>query len=164
MIDFDAEVRRLLAYDPETGALTYREKPCRRILAGDPAGTVRKDGYRQVKVGGKLVYSHRIAFFLMEGRWPDEEIDHANGDPSDNRWANLRPARRAENAANLGRSKVNRSGFKGVYWHQGDAKWMARIRQNGKTTYIGSYDTAEEAARAYEKRARSLHGEFARAG
>jgi hypothetical protein len=53
------------------------------------------------------------------------------------------------------------SGFKGVTWFKRDSKWMAQIGINGKNRYLGYYETAEQAARAYDIAARELHGEFA---
>jgi hypothetical protein len=92
------------------------------------------------------------------GEWPTDLIDHANGDPSDNRLCNLREANRATNAANARRPRDNTSGFKGVSWAKSARKWRATLA--GK--HIGIYDTKEDAASAYARAAKELHGEFAR--
>ena len=87
--------------------------------------------------------------------------DHINGDRLDNRRANLRVCTHAENARNRGGDSRNKSGYKGVNSSKNGKRWMAYIRLAGKTTNLGTYDTKEEAARAYDEAALSLHGEFA---
>lgn len=155
--------KEFLAYDPDTGVMRWKKKPCDRIMAGAIAGTVRPDGYIQIRLFRKFYMAHRIAFLLMTGRWPHEEIDHINCDRANNRWSNLREATRQQNQVNQPITAANKSGLKGVSWHRRDNRWMARIRRAGKATYIGIYDSPEEAHAAYIVAARALHGEFARA-
>lgn len=90
-----------------------------------------------------------------------ELVDHVNGDGLDNRRSNLRQATPAQNACNRGLSSNNTSGFKGVYRSRG-GRWLAQIQFKKKLTFLGSHETREEAARAYDAAARELHGEFAR--
>ena len=100
-----------------------------------------------------FVYLHREVL-----GFPDSEhIDHANRDKLDNRRANLRPCTKAQNQANLpGR---NRWGYKGVQITGN--QFAALIRDGDKRRYLGRYATPEEAARAYDRAAREVHGEFA---
>ena len=88
-----------------------------------------------------------------------ELADHENHDTLDNRRANLRKATKRQNTFNQRKARDNTSGFKGVTWRKGLA--VARIRGNGKLLHIGSFLTAEEAARAYDEAAIRYHGEFA---
>lgn len=88
--------------------------------------------------------------------------DHRNGDGLDNRRCNLRSATVAENGRNRRMSANNTSGFRGVYWRKSKGKWEASIGHLGRQPHLGAFDSAEEAARAYDEAARVLHGEFAR--
>lgn len=150
-------LKELFHYDPATGLLTWRVSKG-RSKAGSKAGSIRKDGYVQVRVGGRFYYVHRVAWAIMTGRWPAHLVDHRNTDPSDNRWENLRAATVTQNHAN--KNGYSETGLKGV--RPDKKKWMARIGMNGKTHYIGSFDTPEEANAAYLEAATRSFGEYAR--
>lgn len=106
---------------------------------------------------GRNVMLHR----LIMGVGPRQIVDHINHDSLDNRRSNLRLATNQQNSFNSRLSKRNTSGYKGVAWKARDQKWRARIRNGIKEIHIGTFDTAEEAAHAYDRAARELHGEFA---
>jgi len=91
-----------------------------------------------------------------------EEVDHINGDRLDNRRENLRVATHSQNAANAGRQRNNKSGFKGVHWRKQNQRWITYIKHNGKMNYIGAFDTPEAAHEAYREAATKFFGEFAR--
>jgi HNH endonuclease/AP2 domain len=96
----------------------------------------------------------------MTGKWCRVIIDHRDGDPSNNRWDNLRRATVAQNGANKPRHRNNTSGFKGVCRDRG--RWRAAIYKNGRRHPLGNFPTPEAAHAAYVKAARKLFGEFAR--
>lgn len=91
-----------------------------------------------------------------------KNTDHWDNDGLNNRRLNLRTANTSENSCNRGRRSDNKSGFKGV--HKGThGKWVAQVAiKGGAARYLGRFDTAEEAARAYDAKARELQGEFAK--
>jgi hypothetical protein len=155
------ELRRLLSYDPETGVFRWKVSRSNRVKVGAVAGTICSGGYCSVWIG-RFYKSHRLAWLYVHGRWPDEMLDHVNGDPTDNRISNLREASRAENGMNRGRNRNNASGQKGVHWYAKLNKWCVSIKLEGKTRHLGYYSSLEDAANAYSEAARSRHGEFAR--
>lgn len=110
-----------------------------------------RDTGRSVKVA-----MHR---FII-GAKPGEMVDHINGNPRDNRKANLRICSNRENQqnrnANAGRP------FKGVYKHSKVGKWEAAVGNNGKRIYLGLYDSPTKAAVAYDVAATMLFGKYAK--
>ena len=107
--------------------------------------------------GGKTIIMHR--YILMATG--NSEIDHINGNSLDNRESNLRFCTRSQNMYNHGPQKNNTTGYKGVCFDKKRGKYMASISANRKQKNIGRFDTAEDAARAYNKAARAMHGEMA---
>lgn len=91
----------------------------------------------------------------------EECIDHINGDTLDNRRSNLRIASRLNNQRNMGMPKHNTSGYKGVGYRKDRGKYRAYISLNDETHHIGYFNTAEEAARAYDRAARFYFGQYA---
>jgi len=130
-------------------------------MAGSVAGSCDGHGHILIRIDGFIYRAHRLAWLIMTGSSPKILIDHINGDPSDNRWSNLRLATKSENGCNSKVRSHNRSGIKGVRRLK-SGKWNARIVLSGVETNIGSFLTIEEARAAYAEKAASLHGQFAR--
>jgi len=97
----------------------------------------------------------------MDNRWP-LEIDHIDGDRTNNAWANLREVTRSQNSMNARLRNTNTSGVKGVYWHKGANKWMATIKVNEESHYLGLFASLDKANAIRQKAARKFHGKFAR--
>jgi len=154
----ESAIASALSYDPETGVLTWKRKPNRRIVVGSVAGRIDSWGYVSIKVDGKLHKAHRIAFLIMEGEFPKDQVDHINGDWADNRWRNLRKASRAENMQNIaGPTARNTSGFLGVTRDRRRSGWIAQIVVNKRRHHLGSFKTPEDAHQAYLDAKSKLH-------
>lgn len=149
-------LHELLNYDPHTGEFTRRITTSRNAKAGDVAGGKNTDGYVVISVDGRAYYAHRLAWLYMRDEWPPALIDHENTDCGDNRWKNLRPATRRQNAQNLrGAHADNKVGILGVMPHRG--RWTAQIASGGKRIYLGMFDTPELAHAAYLDAKAKLH-------
>lgn len=156
-------LRELLDYNPETGDFTWRVKKA-RVRIGDKAGCIakRKDKeYLVIRVDQNNYYAHRLAFLWMTGEFPNELVDHNCSNGLDNRWETIRACSTVQNSTNkVNRGSNNTSGFLGVFpSHKG--LWTAQVTIHGQTKTIGTFDTAELAARARDAAAKELHGEFA---
>ncbi len=146
-----------IKYDPETGIFTWAVSG-RGIRVGAVAGSLGADGYWAIKVGFKRYRSHRVAWFLAHGQWPEGEIDHINGNPLDNRLCNLRVVGRAENSQNRRRAMRNSShGFLGASWNGQHKRWQAKLMAYGVRYHLGYFDSAELAHAAYMAAKSRLH-------
>lgn len=167
-------LNEVLRYDPESGKLFWRDRgreffETQRAFstwnaryAGLEAFTSVKEGYRIGTVFGVKMRAHRVIWAMLHGEWPEADIDHANGDRSDNRLCNLRNATRSENNMNTGIRSDNSSGYKGVSFYRPTGKWMACIRVSGKSKYLGYFGSPEAAHSAYMVAARQSYGNYAR--
>lgn len=155
-----ADIRSLVYYDPKAGTFTWKQDRGRLAKAGEAAGMIRSSGYRQIKFGGKNYQAARVAWIYMTGEWPSEEIDHINGDPSDDRFSNLRPATRQQNCCNRVFTKTQ-SGVHGVRRHR-NGTYDVRIAYDGKTYYLGTFATLADAIGARGDAQRRLYGSFSR--
>lgn len=132
---------------------------CDEPLLWEYRWKVRRDGYVVAWHQGRVILLHRL---IMDAP-ADMVVDHLNGDPSDNRRANLRVCTHAENRRNHQgvRGGKRSSRFHGVGWWPRDAKWRARLMVDGREVHVGYFDTEEEAARARDIAACEHFGEFA---
>ena len=155
-------IESYLSYDPETGDFRFKRSAGKKA-AGSEAGYLNNLGYRMIMIKGRWMMGHRLAWRMTFGKWPEKEIDHINGNPSDNRICNLREATRSQQVANQKFNTRNSSGFRGVTERKRfntPARYQASIRHNGHQRFLGIFTTPEEAHAAYLKAAMDLHGEY----
>ena len=136
-----------LTYDPDTGLFKWLDN-YRKHAKGWFKGTLC-NGYLKITIGKKAYMTHRLAWYLMHGKFPKDFIDHKNGIPTDNRLLNLREATPHQNSQNCkGR---------GTSFNKKGKKWEARISVNKKDLFLGFFDTEEEARLAYVKGKKKYH-------
>lgn len=151
-------LRQLLSYDAATGAFRWIGFSGSKFPGhlGQEAGSIAPNGYVTIRVEGVLYLAHRLAWLLMTGVWPVDQIDHLNGLRNDNRWCNLRQATHLLNCQNR-RSSMPSSvaGLLGVSRKRD--KYRARIGLPGQQINLGVFPTKEAAHVAYVAAKRRLH-------
>lgn len=118
--------------------------------------SINPDGYVISVPFGKPLRMH----ILIMGSDRTLDIDHKNHITYDNRKCNLRAIEHYQNITYSKTYSNNTSGRKGVYYDKSRNKWMACITFNKKTTYLGRFDTFDDAVKARENAERELHGEY----
>jgi hypothetical protein len=165
-------LRECFRYNRKTGVLIYRTRPRHHFssdlvyrrwnsrFAGKIAGCADGRGYLHICINGIQYYAHRLIWKLVSGSEPIEEVDHKDRDPTNYRWRNLREATRQQGLFNSNARKTGHS--KGTYrmtkgkW----SRWIAQIQHNGRTVYLGHFETEQEAHEAYCAAARKHFGRF----
>lgn len=161
-------LKRYFAYCPNTGNFyrtLLRDRWGNETPLFKQVGTLREDGYLESMIFGKVYKNHRLAIFYTTGKWPNE-VDHINGNRSDNRLINLRDVSKQDNMKNRGKNRNNTSGTSGITWFNQTNQWRVRINANGKRISLGLFDTIDEAVAARKGAERLLgyhqnHGERA---
>lgn len=152
------ELQEVLSYEPDTGVFMWSKKR-RGIKTGLQLGTDNGFGYLRITVFGKSYYSHRLAWFYVHGVWPNQ-IDHINGNKSDNRIVNLRSVNIQQNAQNKTKAqKNNDSKILGVSWHKKAKKWQAHICIYKQRKYLGLFECVKDAEKAYKNEKEKINYE-----
>ena len=135
--------------------------PTKNII-GNRFGSVGKLGYISGQLLGKIYKEHRLIWLLNTGKWPADQLDHTNGVRDDNRIENLRECTNQQNSCNRPGWEGASSSYKGVSWHKGKQKWVARCMSKGKMYNLGSFSNESDAVKAYQECSNKLHKEFAK--
>ena len=145
-------VKLFFTYDPVTGVF-------RRIAKLSWKGNIIKckpfepkstsHGYLTINIFRKPTQTHRLIFLYMTGEFPEYDVDHINGNRTDNRWCNLREVTRIENLHNVGLRKDNSTGYQGVSKRNDTGKYHAYINVNNKRHNLGNFENVP-AKRAFD--------------
>jgi len=151
------ELKSRLRCEPETGCIFW----IKGNRTGEQAFTyLGKRGYHvstfRHEGGCTTLAAHRVAWALYHGEWPSGQIDHINGNRTDNRLSNLRDVVNAENAKNMAMKRNNTSGVNGVYLHRQTGKWCAQINAFGKAVGLGLFTEKRDAVIARKAAERVL--------
>lgn len=162
--EFRARMINKYAYDETDGHFRLRSAYGNRCPSGSIVGYLSKSKNREywiIEFEGVKYTAHRLAWLYIHGRWPDDQIDHANGIRHDNRISNLRECSFAENGYNKPIHPCNTSGIKNVSFRKDTRMWRVSMKRQGKRHYLGDFNTKELAADFASLARIHLHGEFA---
>lgn len=138
-----ARLKELLKYNPDTGEFIRLTDQPGIFEEGDIAGSLKAKGYVSIKIDYKDHKAHRLAWLYMTGSFPDTQIDHIDGDRANNEWKNLR----------LSSPHHNHAVMPVTHDKQGTTKngkrWSAAIYFHTRKIHLGTFDTQEEAHKAY---------------
>ena len=137
-------INELLIYSPDTGLFTWKINRRGKATAGSIAGSKNGCGYIIIKIDGRSYQAHRIAWLVMYGSFPNDMIDHIDGNRENNKINNLRQATAEQNMWNSVAGKNNKTGVKGVSWDNKNKKFRACISVKGKDKQIGRYSSLKE--------------------
>ena len=168
------DLASLLSLDAQTGTLFWKERGVEKFsgsgwmreracktwnsrFAGKEASSICPRGYVRIAINGKSYQAHRVVFAMTYGRWPDGEVDHINGDPSDNRAENLREVSHLENCRNQKLRITNTTGVCGITVDKRRGSFVVEITDAGTKRHIGSFSNISDAQIARTAAARALN-------
>jgi len=159
------DLRNLIEYDCNTGALTWRAragnvKHNNRWAGRAALNNAAESGHLRGAILGRVAMAHRVAWAIHYGEWPNGVIDHINGNPADNRITNLRVGTQHQNAMNRRKKIGKTSRYHGVSYCKRDKKYYAYVKHKYKTHYLGCFSDEVDAALARDEKVKELRGEY----
>jgi hypothetical protein len=153
-------LKELIHYDPDTGIFTWKERGIKWFkrssnckwwnsrYSNKQAGHIHENSgmvYIVIRVLKTRYQGHQLAILYEKGDFV-KEVDHIDGDGTNNKIKNLREVTHLENSKNQKLRKNNKTGFNGIDYR--NKKYKVRIGDNCERLWIGTYDTLEEAIEA----------------
>ena len=154
------QLREHLRYCPESGQFERLTGPMKGCPVGARADCNGKSPRITITILRKRHKAHRLAWLYMTGEWPEKEIDHIDGDGTNNRWSNLRLATHQQNRQNNRAYKNSKLGVLGVH-QRSNGRFYPYIHIDGKMKRLGGYATLDEAIAVRKRAASEVYGEFA---
>ena len=142
IVEIESYIKTNFEYCPVTGVIN-------RFDRRNSNGSYDKDGYLIIKIKQRQFKSHRLAWFLYYGRFPDKEIDHINRERADNRLINLREVDRIGNIKNTHREPNKITGVVGIYYDK--TPGLKKNYAYGKSGKTYRFYTLEEAVESKQK-------------
>lgn len=147
-------LKELLHYNPDSGVFTWKFRDrkwfsCEQaykawnakypITRAGSIGVRMGKRYCVIRVLSKAEFAHRLAHLYVNGGYPSDEVDHINGDGTDNRRCNFREVNHRDNHLNQKLHSNNTSGCSGVHWCKRTRRWKSVIRVNYRKIYLGVF-------------------------
>ena len=156
------ELLEVFNYDPIEGSFYWtHHKNVYINVRGKRTATALCNGHCHIRFKGRTYKAHHIAWCIVTGSWPINQIDHKDNNRSNNIFTNLREATHHQNMMNRYTAKNNTSGYKGVIKRRYGG-YEAVIQWKGKKVYLGKFLDPVEAAIAYDVASLHHFGEFAK--
>lgn len=143
--EIDHLVEGLFVYDKKLGIIYNKIKRSRNVSIGENSGYLNPNGYIYISIKYKRFFAHRLAWRLYYGKWPKDQIDHINGNRSDNRICNLREVTSRQNCQNRITHRAGK--LPGFFIYKN--KYCARIQIKQIRTNLGYFETELEAHEQY---------------
>lgn len=152
-------LRSVLDYSPETGAFIWRKVSAGTRIESGVAGSPAIGGrYVSITIDQKPFLAHRLAWFYVYGEWPKGEVDHIDGCGTNNRIGNLRAVSHAVNMQNIrGKTAKNKSSDLMGVSVSPIGRITSSLTASGKSHYLGTFETEQDAHDAYISAKRALH-------
>lgn len=146
-------IEQCVSYCPDSGRLAWTTGQ----FAGKTISGTNTKGYIQLQIDGITLLGHRVCYCLMTGSMPPMDIDHIDGDKTNNTWSNLRLVNNSDNHKNMKIFKTNSSGVAGVAWNPIKNRWDSYITSRNRRFYLGRFKNFFDAVCA-RKAAEIKHG------
>jgi uncharacterized protein YkuJ len=151
------------AFEYRDGDIYWAINP-NNIIIGSLAGATYVNGYRRVKLDGKMYAVHRVVWVMFNGDIPDGlHIDHIDGNPKNNSIQNLRLVTHSQNCMNRKPKKTN-TGVPNVSYSKHNNKYRVSVTAKNQTGFFGWFDDLELAELVAIEARDKFHNKYARIG